>query len=94
MNASEQQEGAGGISRTAWITLSLRVLLGGWFLYSGGIKIWGSGLETFVRDLGNYRLLPDMMVAPMAYLVPWTEIIAGILMMLGIWRVMRVRGSM
>ena len=86
MSASEQQEGAGEMRATAWITLSLRVLLGAWFIYSGGAKLWGSGLDAFVTDLGNYRLLPDAWVAPVAYLVPWTELIAGLLLMLGIWR--------
>ena len=86
MSASDQQEGAGEISVTGWITLSMRVLLAAWFLYSGGVKIWGSGLETFARDLANYQLLPQAMVTPVAYLVPWTEIIASLLLMLGVWR--------
>ena len=86
MSASNQQEGAGETSVTGWITLSLRVLLGAWFLYSGGVKIWGSGLDVFIRDVGNYRLLLDAWVVPVAYLVPWTEIIAGLLMVVGIWK--------
>ncbi len=86
MNAFEQQEGAGETLVTAWVTLSMRVLLGAWFLYSGGIKLWGSGLEAFVRDVGNYRLLPDAWVVPVAYLVPWTEVIAGLLLMVGVCR--------
>jgi len=86
MPSAQKQEGAGESSAVAWVTLSLRVLLGAWFLYSGGVKLWGSGLDAFVRDLGNYRLLPDAWVAPVAYLVPWTEVIAGLLLMLGLWR--------
>lgn len=86
MSASKQPEGAGEMTMCAWVTLSLRVLLGAWFTYSGGAKLWGSGLDVFVRDLGNYRLLPDAWVMPVAYLVPWTELLAGLLLMLGIWR--------
>ena len=86
MSAAQQEDGVGEIGVRVWITLSLRVLLGAWFLYSGGVKLWGSGLEDFVRALGNYRLLPEDWVAPVAYLVPWCEVISGLLLMLGIWR--------
>lgn len=73
----------------AWLSLSLRVLLGVWFVYSGGTKLWVSGLARFVEDIGNYQLLPEVLVFPAACLVPWLELVAGLCLMLGLW----VRGA-
>ena len=89
MTASQHEQGVGEMTAQTWITLSLRVLLGAWFLYNGGFKIFGSGLDVFAGDLHNYRLLPDDWVAPVAYLVAWTEVVASLLLMFGVWR----RGS-
>jgi len=72
--------------------LTLRVLMGAWFVYAGGLKIFGSGLERFVTDIENYRLaLGGLAVAgnvaiAVAYVVPWLEVVAGICFMLGILR--------
>lgn len=84
----EPQEEAGEMSVTEWVTLSLRVLLGAWFLYSGGVKLWGSGLDDFVQAVSNYRFpwLPDAWIAPAAYLLPWVEVCAGLCLMLGCWQ--------
>ncbi len=69
--------------------VSARVLLGAWFVYSGGVKIFGSGLDRFTRDVGNYHLVKPPFDALTAYSVPWVELIAGLCLMLGILR----RGS-
>jgi uncharacterized membrane protein YphA (DoxX/SURF4 family) len=66
--------------------LIARVLLGGWFLYSGGVKIFGTGLDRFTRDVVNYRLVAAPWDAVTAYTVPWFELIAGVCLMLGILR--------
>ena len=63
-----------------------RVLLGGWFIYSGGVKILGAGLERFTRDIGNYKLVGPPLDAIAAYTVPWFEVMAGVCLMLGILR--------
>jgi len=90
MNASDPSGGAGkgGLPAAgAWLTLALRVLLGAWFLYSGGVKLWGTGLAEFVQAVSNYQfpLLQDAWVAPAAYLVPWLEVCGGLCLMLGWW---------
>ena len=66
--------------------LSVRVLLGAWFVYSGGYKIFSSGLDRFTRDIGNYQLVKPPLDAIAAYSVPWFELIAGVCLMLGILR--------
>lgn len=65
-------------SRATWISLILRVVMGAWFLYAGGLKIFGTGLEQFVKDIGNYRLVEGNAAVAAAYLVPWLEVVAGL----------------
>ncbi len=67
-------------------TVSLRVLLGSWFVYSGGYKVFVSGLDRFTRDVANYKLVGPPLDAIAAYTVPWFEIAAGLCLLLGILR--------
>jgi uncharacterized membrane protein YphA (DoxX/SURF4 family) len=73
-------------SRTEWLALALRVCLGCWFVYSGGFKIFASGLDRFVFDISNYKLVGPPLDAIAAYSVPWFEIVAGLCLMLGVFR--------
>lgn len=68
------------------VALITRVLLGVWFVYSGGVKIFSSGLDRFTRDVANYQLVKPPWDAIAAYSVPWLELIAGLSLMLGILR--------
>jgi uncharacterized membrane protein YphA (DoxX/SURF4 family) len=72
--------------RTEVLAAAVRVLLGGWFVYSGAVKVFGSGLERFTRDIGNYRLVAPPLDAIAAYTVPWFEIVAGVCLIVGILR--------
>jgi len=60
-----------------------RVVLGCWFVYSGGMKVFGSGLDRFTRDIANYKLVGPPLDAIAAYTVPWLEMVAGLCLMLG-----------
>lgn len=64
----------------------VRCVLGCWFVYSGGFKIFGSGLDRFTRDVANYQLVGPPLDAVAAYSVPWVELVAGLCLMLGILR--------
>jgi uncharacterized membrane protein YphA (DoxX/SURF4 family) len=66
------------------VAVAASVLLGTWFVYSGGVKIFSSGLDRFTRDVANYQLVPSPWDAVAAYAVPWLELIAGLCLMLGI----------
>ena len=68
------------------LAAAARVLLGAWFVYSGGVKILGDGLARFTRDIGNYQLVGPPLDAVAAYIVPWFEIVAGACLVLGILR--------
>ena len=73
-------------TRTAALAVIARMLLGLWFIYSGAVKIFGSGLERFTRDIANYQLVGPPLDAIAAYTVPWFEIFAGACLLLGIMR--------
>ncbi len=68
------------------IALILRVLLGVWFAYTGGQKVFVTGLTQFTRDVANYGLLKEPWDAVAAYTLPWFEIVAGLCLVLGILR--------
>ena len=68
------------------LALTTRILLGGWFVYSGAVKILGSGLDRFTRDNANYQLVRPPLDAVAAYTVPWFEVVAGLCLMAGILR--------
>lgn len=72
------------MSKNETTALVLRVLMGAWFVYAGGIKIFASGLDQFAVDLGNYRMMSEEMAQVAGYFVPWFEVVAGICFMLGI----------
>ena len=72
------------MSKDETVALVLRVLMGAWFVYAGGLKIFASGLDQFATDLGNYRMMGEEMTLVAGYVVPWLEVVAGICFMLGI----------
>jgi len=62
--------------------LSARVSLGLWFFVLGGLKVHG-GIPAFSRNVESYKVLQDPWNMPVAYLVPWLEIVAGLCLMTG-----------
>lgn len=68
------------------LALALRVTMGAYFTYTGGTKIFVSGLDRFAADIANYKMLSEGMSLAVAYILPWTEIVAGICFMLGVLR--------
>lgn len=71
-------------TRSEQIALVLRVAMGAWFVYAGGLKVFGTGLDRFVTDIENYRLVSGNLAVFVAYFIPWLEIIAGLCFILGI----------
>ena len=72
--------------KSEMVALILRVLMGAWFVYAGALKIFITGLDRFVMDIENYRLVSGQMAAMAGYAIPWLEVVAGICFMLGILR--------
>lgn len=52
------------------------VLLGGLFLYAGLAKVWPPG--TLAASIAAYRVLPELLVLPVAHILPWWEIAWGL----------------
>lgn len=59
----------------------LRLAIGGLFVVAGAMKLWEPAL--FAKDLANFRLVPDNLVNLVAITVPWIEVLAGGLLVLG-----------
>lgn len=68
------------------MALALRVCLGAYFTYSGGVKLFVTGLSKFTEAVGNYRIVGAPWDAVAAYTVPWVEMAAGVCLMLGVLR--------
>ena len=63
-----------------WSGVLARVFLGGIFLYAGTIK--ASASEEFALALVPFTLLPESWTGPFAVVLAWTEISAGLLVLL------------
>lgn len=59
-----------------------RVVLGLIFVYSGLVKI--ADAQLFVTAVENYRLLPDFLAPFFAVVLPWVELMAGIVLITGV----------
>ena len=53
----------------------LRWGLGAVLLYAGAVKALDPG--AFAASLGNYRLFPEFLLAPLGTVLPWLEITCG-----------------
>jgi putative oxidoreductase len=69
--------------KSDWILRRLLgVILGGIFFYAGVQKYYYS-LE-FAEAVLAYRLVPEILVGPVAAVIPWLEIAAGAFLVLGV----------
>ena len=62
---------------------SLRVVLGVIFIYASWDKILHP--EAFARSVQNYRILPLESVNLFAIVLPWLELVCGVLLCLGLF---------
>lgn len=65
------------------LSLVFRLLLGGLFIWASLDKI--AHPAAFAQAVANYRILPASLLHPVAIILPWLEIIAGSLLILGIF---------
>ena len=66
------------------VNFILRLGVGGVFVVAGALKIWDP--TAFAGDIANYRLLPHELINLLAITLPWIEVAAGLLLVLGIWK--------
>ncbi len=62
--------------------LAVRVYLGGVFIYASMYKI--NYPAEFAESIAAYQLVPFWALNPMALLMPWLELIGGVLLVLGV----------
>jgi uncharacterized membrane protein YphA (DoxX/SURF4 family) len=67
-----------------WISLLVRVALGLVFVYSSWAKI--ADPPGFAEMVWNYRILPGFLVNPVAIVLPWLELLAGLALISGFLR--------
>ena len=65
------------------LLLLLRLALGGVLIYSGISKVHGTW--TFAETIANFRLLPAQANQFIAVILPWCEIVCGLLLAVGVW---------
>lgn len=65
-----------------YLLLLFRIILGLLFIYSGIIKI--IDISGFSTSIYNYKLLPDLLINFLAIIIPWIELTAGLLLILGV----------
>lgn len=81
--------GCGGGRRAggeAWLLLVTRLLLGGLFIFAGVIKLQDP--QTFLFSVKAFDLFPEHaghLVVLTTFLVPWAEVVAGAMLVLGVW---------
>jgi len=66
-----------------WVTLILRWIVALVFIYAGVGKILNP--TGFAENIDNYRMLPYFLVTIMAAILPWLEVLCGLLLIFGKW---------
>ena len=70
-----------------WLILAIRLILGITFIWASIDKIANPG--GFALSIYNYRMLPHETINLMAIVMPWLELVTGILIIVGVF----MRGS-
>jgi len=65
-----------------YFLLVLRILLAFIFIYAGTEKI--SNPSDFSQSIANYKLLPILLVNFFAIILPWIELVSGLLLLFGV----------
>jgi uncharacterized membrane protein YphA (DoxX/SURF4 family) len=67
-----------------WLTIRVQLALGAIFIAAAIPKI--TDPPSFAHMIYNYRLLPGGLVNATALVMPWVEILAGLALILGVWK--------
>jgi uncharacterized membrane protein YphA (DoxX/SURF4 family) len=66
-----------------WVILALRVAIGAIFIVAGVSKLGHA--DVFAAQIAGFRLLPEVVIAPMATVLPFLEILLGGYLILGLF---------
>jgi uncharacterized membrane protein YphA (DoxX/SURF4 family) len=70
------------LKNNPYISLIARIVLGCVFIVVGVTKI--AEPKLFANEIGNYQMLPDLLVNIPAIILPWLELVTGLMLILGI----------
>ena len=65
-----------------WLAFAFRLYIGGLFIYASMYKI--NYASEFAQTIASYRIVPWFAVNFMAVVLPWLELLCGILMVAGV----------
>jgi uncharacterized membrane protein YphA (DoxX/SURF4 family) len=66
------------------LVLLCRLIVGGVFIYASLDKLQHP--EAFAQAIHNYRMVPYSLLHSMAHLLPVSELVLGVALVLGFWR--------
>ncbi|MFA7326553.1 MAG: MauE/DoxX family redox-associated membrane protein [Candidatus Kapaibacterium sp.] len=66
------------------LILVIRTFIGILFIFFGVAKI--AEPSQFANEIGNYGMTPDFITHLMALILPWAEMIVGVLLLFGIYQ--------
>jgi len=66
-----------------YLHIVIRIGLGVVFIWASVDKIFNP--ELFAEMVYHYKILPNILIHPMAIFLPWLELITGILLIIGLW---------
>ncbi len=70
--------------RNKHILLFFRLVVGGVFIWAGLLKIFDP--LGFAQNIANYRIFSQSVSLFLALILPWIEVICGLLLVMGIFR--------
>lgn len=72
------------MTRSRWLLLAFRVIVGGVFIWAGLLKI-ASPLD-FAQSVQNYRFFPRDLGFLIALVLPWAEVLSGAFLIASIFK--------
>ncbi len=75
---------AGDALTHPWLTVRVQIVLGLLFVAAALPKVVDP--PSFAHMIYNYRIVPASLVNIMALVMPWVELLAGMALILGLWR--------
>lgn len=66
------------------IILVIRTFIGVLFIFYGVAKV--ADPSHFANEIGNYDMMPEIIVQLMALIIPWIELIVGLFLLFGVYQ--------
>jgi uncharacterized membrane protein YphA (DoxX/SURF4 family) len=70
-------------SSIRWFAFPARLILAGLFIFAAALKLRDP--QMFADAIRGFKILPDHLVTLTAFVIPWTELLAGVLLAIGLW---------